>query len=204
MIFRISVLVASIFLIVGCQQDDTENSLPTQEQDQDERIINVKNSDPREKRDLTNEQIADHLANVASDVPEVDDAVAIVAGPYAVVGIDVQQELDRSRVGTIKYSVLEALQHDPYGKTAVVVADGDVNERIRLMAEKMRQGHPVQGIVDEVSAIVGRYMPDFPIPEDQPETPDINKEILDKENEEDNLDDIQNEQSKNHKEQRED
>src|SRR5699024_11699221 len=59
---------------------------------------------------------ADHLANVAGDVPNVKDATAVVAGPYAVVGIDVDKDLDRSRVGTIKYSVTEALQHDPYGK----------------------------------------------------------------------------------------
>ncbi|MFD2043973.1 YhcN/YlaJ family sporulation lipoprotein [Ornithinibacillus salinisoli] len=203
MIFRISILFVSILLIAGCQQDNTENSLPSKEQDQNDRIVNVKNSDPREPLELSNEQIADHLANVASDVPDVDDAVAIVAGPYAVVGIDVRKELDRSRVGTIKYSVLEALQHDPYGKTAVVVADGDVNERIRLMADKIQQGHPIQGIVDEVSAIVGRYMPDLPIPENQPQQDDINKEILEDDNEENQLDDIQNEQSKNQKEKRE-
>ncbi|SET29519.1 sporulation lipoprotein, YhcN/YlaJ family [Oceanobacillus limi] len=202
MFIRISILLVSILMIVGCQQDNTENSLPSKERDQEEKIINVKNSDPKEQRDLSNEEIADHLANVASDVPEVDDAAAVVAGPYAVVGIDVDKELDRSRVGTIKYSVLEALQHDPYGKTAVVVADADVNERIRMMAEKVRQGHPVQGIVDEVSGIVGRYMPDFPIPEDQPETPDTNKEILEEENDKDKLNDIQNDQSKHHKEQR--
>lgn len=98
-----------------------------------------------------------------------------MAGPYAVVGIDVDKDLDRSRVGSIKYAVLEALQKDPYGKTAVVVADGDVVERIRSMSDKAGQGYPVQGFVDELSAIVGRYMPDFPINEDRPKERDQNK-----------------------------
>lgn len=201
MFIRFVILLVSVIIVAGCQQDEQENSLPSEETDN--QIIQVKDSDPREKNELNNEQIANHLANVASDVPEVNDAVSVVVGPYAVVGIDVDKELDRSRVGTIKYSVLEALRHDPYGKTAVVVADGDVTERIRNMADKIRQGHPVQGIVDELAAIVARYMPDLPIPEDQPEEPDINKEIIDDEKQQ-QLDDIENNQSKNHKEKRDD
>jgi YhcN/YlaJ family sporulation lipoprotein len=202
MFIRIGILAFSFLLLIGCAQDNEEHALPTEKENPDDRIINVKNSAPREELDLSNEQIANHLAHVASEVPEVNDAVSIVIGPYAIVGIDVDKELDRSRVGTIKYSVLEALQHDPYGRTAVVVADADVNERIRGMNDKIKQGYPVQGIIDEVAAIVGRYMPDFPISEDQPEEPDQNKEIIDDEKEQEELDDIENEQSKNNREKR--
>ncbi|WP_047981389.1 YhcN/YlaJ family sporulation lipoprotein [Ornithinibacillus contaminans] len=202
MLIRKAIVVVSLLVLFGCQQNNEEHSLPSEKEDQNDRIINVKNSAPREQRDLSNEDIADHLANIAGDVPQVNDAVAIVVGPYALVGIDVDKELDRSRVGTIKYSVLEALQHDPYGRTAVVAADADVMERIRGMNDKIRQGYPIQGIVDEVAAIVGRYMPDFPIPENQPEQPDQNKEILDDE-EQKQLDDIENNQSKNEREKRE-
>ncbi|WP_096270020.1 YhcN/YlaJ family sporulation lipoprotein [Paucisalibacillus globulus] len=202
MFIRLGILALSFLLLMGCAQDNEEHSLPTEKENPDDRIINVKNSAPREERDLSNEQIANHLAHVASEVPEVNDAVSIVVGPYAIVGIDVDKELDRSRVGTIKYSVLEALQHDPYGRTAVVVADADINERIRGMNDKIKQGYPVQGIIDEVAAIVGRYMPDFPITEDQPEEPDQNKEIIDDEKEQKKMDDIENEQSENYREKR--
>src|SRR5699024_8421603 len=111
-----------------------------------------------------------------------------------VVGIDVDKDLDRSRVGTIKYSVTEALQHDPYGKTAVVVADADVMERLRGMGNKISKGHPVQGVVDELSAIVGRYMPDFPIKEDKQNETDKNKEVITNEDK-DKLNDIEDEQT---------
>lgn len=185
-------LLVSLLMMVGCQQQDKENALPDKgNQDQ---FIKVKNSSPQQKDNLNNGQIADRLANVANDVPSVNDATAIVAGPYTVVGIDVDKDLDRSRVGTIKYSVAEALQHDPYGKTAVVVADADVMERIRGMGDKISQGHPVQGVVDELSAIVGRYMPDFPINENQPREPDQNKEVIPEKDKEE-LDDIEEEQS---------
>lgn len=193
MYLRLSILIITCALfITGCQQNSKQDDLSRKEIDN--QYMQIDNSDPGENRDLDNEQLATHLANVASDVPNVNNATAIIAGPYAVVGIDVDEHLDRSRVGTIKYSVSEALQHDPYGKTAVVIADGDVTERIRLMGMKIRDGHPIQGIVDELSALVGRYMPDLPINEDQPTNPDQNKEIIPEEDKE-KLEEIEKEQS---------
>lgn len=201
----IGILGLCILCLIGCSQNNNEedNALPSEQKDANNRIVNVKNSSSNQDKELSNEEIADHLAHIAGDVPQVNDAVAIVVGPYAVVGIDVDKELDRSRVGTIKYSVLEALQHDPYGRTAVVVADGDIMERIRGMNDKISQGHPVQGILDEVAAIVARYMPDLPIPEQQPEQPDQNKQIINDEKEKQKMDDIVDDQSKNIKEKRE-
>lgn len=193
MVKRIGILcIVSLLMLVGCQQKDKENALPD-EQASDE-FVQVKNSSPQQQENLTNKELANHLAEVAGDVPSVHDAAAVVAGPYTVVGIDVDKDLDRSRVGTVKYSVSEALQHDPYGKTAVVVADADVMQRIRNMSDKVGQGHPVRGVVDELSEIVGRYMPDFPISENQPQEPDQNKEEL-PDDEKKRLDKIEEEQS---------
>lgn len=143
---------------------------------------------------ITNQQIADHLAIVASRVPQVNRATAIVAGPYALVGIDIDGDLDRSRVGTIKYSVSEALQADPYGKTAIVVADADLSDRIRLMNEQIKEGHPLQGIIDELASIIGRYMPDFPAEEPPPVDDPTEKGIPNQE--EQQLKDIEKEHSK--------
>jgi len=194
MYIRISILLVSFVLFsTGCQQNNAENDHPKEKHNN--QYMQISDQNPDDRNHLDNEQLATHLANVASDVPNVNNATAIIAGPYAVVGIDVDEHLDRSRVGTIKYSVSEALQHDPYGKTAVVIADGDITERIRLMGMKIREGYPIQGIIDELSAIVGRYMPDFPINENQPSNPDQNKEII-SDQEKENLDHIEKEQSK--------
>ncbi|MCG1029778.1 YhcN/YlaJ family sporulation lipoprotein [Virgibacillus halodenitrificans] len=193
-LYLVQVLII-MFVIAGCQQNE-EEALESKENNQ--QFLQVKNSEPTDLQNLSNKEIADRLANIASDVPNVRGASAVVAGPYAVVGIDVDKDLDRSRVGTLKYSVSEALYHDPYGKTAVVVADADATERIRNMGNKIKQGHPVQGVVDELAAIVGRYMPDFPIQDDQPVDPDQNKEVLPEE-EQKQLDQIQEEQSNHQK-----
>ncbi|WP_100011085.1 YhcN/YlaJ family sporulation lipoprotein [Lentibacillus sediminis] len=189
----LAVLICSLF-IAGCQQEEE----PMANDQENNRFLQVKDSDPTEKENLNNTEIASRLANIASDIPGVNDAASVVAGPYTVVGIDVDKDLDRSRVGSIKYAVLEALYHDPYGKTAVVVADGDIMERIRGMGNKINQGYPVQGVVDELAAIVGRYMPDAPVPENQPQEPDQNKEVLPEE-EEQQLDDVEDKQSNHHK-----
>src|SRR5699024_5450502 len=197
MLLRLGILsLMSFTLLMGCQQNQEEQSLP-EENENNERFIQVEDSDPVEQEDFTNTEIASHLANVASDVPDVQDATSVVAGPYAVVGIDVDKDLDRSRVGSIKYSVLEALQKDPYGKTAVVIADGDVVERIRNMGDKIAQGYPVQGFIDELSAIVGRYMPDFPINEDRPDEGDQTKKSI-PEDKEQQLDDVEEDQANQH------
>jgi|SRR5699024_1579747 len=141
---------------------------------------------------LSNTDIADHLAKISKDVPGVNEAISLVLGPYALVGIDVEDQLDSSRVGTIKYSVTEALRDDPYGKTAVVIADPDMTERVRVIREKINEGKPSKAIFDEIASIVARTIPITPT-EEQPIEKDRNMEI-DK-NEEKDLDNIQRKQS---------
>lgn len=129
---------------------------------QDESRIQVKNTVDEHVDRKTGQEIASHLVELASGIPNVNDATAVVLGNFAVVGIDVNAKLDRSRVETIKYSVAESLQHDPYGANAVVVADADTVERLRQMGKEIQDGRPITGILDELAQIVGRVIPDVP------------------------------------------
>lgn len=178
---------AGIILASCTQNNTTPNEQPNEN-------IAVEQSSYEDNQTLNNQQIASHLATLATEVPDVKDAASVVAGPYAVVGIDIDEATEREQVGTIKYSVSEALRKDPYGKTAVVVADADMMERIREMGNKLQQGHPVAGVVDELSEIVSRYMPTFPVPEDRPQDQDENKQKI-SDDEQDEIEDIQQEQS---------
>lgn len=186
-------LIFCSFTLFGCQQEDNVK-LGQDNQAQENRILQVEQTENNQNDKQSNNEIANHLAEVANSVPDVNQASAIVAGPYTVVAIDVNEDIDRTRVGSIKYAVSEALYHDPYGKTAVVVADGDLMARLNGMGDKMQQGYPVQGIVEELTAIVGRYMPEFPVNDDQPIEPDTNKEVL-PEDEKQQLEEIEKEQS---------
>ncbi|GAA0494662.1 YhcN/YlaJ family sporulation lipoprotein [Salinibacillus aidingensis] len=161
-----------------------------------DKYLKVKDSEvTHEDKEYSNQEMAQHLAEIATDVPGVNGATAVAAGPYSIVGIDVDEELDRSRVGTIKFSVSEALKEDIHGNNTMVTADGDVNERLRRLAYKVRQGHPEDAIIDELAAIVGRFMPEVPPKQKQPTEPDSNSEMLKDQKKKEQLDKAQNDQS---------
>ncbi|MDA1475684.1 YhcN/YlaJ family sporulation lipoprotein [Bacillus changyiensis] len=149
-------LIYSLMLLTACGIENEANELPGN------RPIQVKNvaQDPVNRE--SGQTISKRLVKITERVPGVIDATAVVLGRLAVVGIDVKDNLERSKVESIKYSVAEALQEDRYGANAVVVADPDTFNRLRGMGRQIQQGRPVKGILDELAAIVGRVIPEVP------------------------------------------
>ncbi|MDR4886643.1 YhcN/YlaJ family sporulation lipoprotein [Fredinandcohnia sp. QZ13] len=145
-----------LFLVSGCGGNNNAG-----ENGKDDRV-KVQNTVENNIDRKTGQEIASHLVELASSVPKVNDATAVVLGKFAVVGIDVDSKLERSRVQTIKYSVAESLQHDPYGANAIVIADADTYERLKQMRKQIEDGRPITGILDELAQIVGRLVPDVP------------------------------------------
>ncbi|MFS1518227.1 YhcN/YlaJ family sporulation lipoprotein [Bacillus sp. SM2101] len=150
-------IVIALFTLIGCTMNQQTNDHKNSPE-----MINVKNTTNETKEIKNGQEAAKHLVDLASSIPNVNDATAIVLGDFAVVGIDVNSQLDRSKVSTIKYSVAESLKKDPYGANAIVIADPDTNVRLKQMATDIRNGHPIKGIMDELSAIVNRVMPEVP------------------------------------------
>lgn len=171
----LGLLCCTVVLITGCQ-----NKTDTAENDANKQI-QVEQSSYESDHIMNNEQIAEHLATIASEVTDVNDAIAVVAGPYAVVAIDIDESVERQETGTIKYTVLEAMEHDPYGKSAVVVADADLWERMKEMKQSVQDGAPAEGIAEELGTIVSRYMPTFPIIEPDVNQPDEEQNLPEKE-----------------------
>ncbi|XWN53097.1 YhcN/YlaJ family sporulation lipoprotein [Anoxybacillus flavithermus] len=152
---RLKYIIVFILLVASaCGQQAQPN-------DRDS-LIHVKNTTNEKIVNKSGQQIARHLAHLASSVPNVNDATVLVVGKYALVGIDVNAKLDPSRVGTVKYSVVESLQKDPYGANAIVIADADLNTRLKAIQKQVEKGKPIQGFMDELAAIVGRVMPEIP------------------------------------------
>ncbi|WHY83434.1 YhcN/YlaJ family sporulation lipoprotein [Siminovitchia fortis] len=147
-----------ILILAACgqmngQQRDGENPSLQNTKTEISRQDNTRNSD---------EDRANYLAGLASDIPQVKNATAVVAGDYAIIGIDVDKDLDRSKVGSIKYSVAESIKHDPRGAGAIVVADPDINARLKEIKDDISKGMPMQGIINELADITGRVMPELP------------------------------------------
>src|SRR5690625_7311644 len=114
--------ILCIVLLFGCTQNQQKET-------------SLKKQAHQEK--VSNKQIADHLSEVAHSVPGVNEALVTIIGSYAIVGIDVESQLDSSRDGTIKYSVTEALRKDTHGKKDVVIADPHITTRIKQMNNKL-------------------------------------------------------------------
>ncbi|HZG55892.1 YhcN/YlaJ family sporulation lipoprotein [Paenibacillus sp.] len=102
------------------------------------------------------------LEQLAEGIQEVKHANCVIVGNTAIVGIDVGGDVERSRVGTIKYAVAEALRKDPVGIHAIVTADMDLNHRLQEIRQDMANGRPIEGIAEELADIVGRIVPQLP------------------------------------------
>lgn len=176
---RITMLLLLALTLGACGQMNEPNSDGGQPSVQNTRTeINRQYNTPN-----ADESRADYLAELASSIPHVKDATAVVAGDYAIIGIDVDKDMDRSKVGTIKYSVAESIKHDPKGAGAVVVADPDINARLKEIRDDMSAGRPIEGIINELADITGRLMPELPPRENNKnpqQAPQKQKQELDK------------------------
>ena len=113
----------------------------------------------------------ERLEQIAESVPDVLHANCVIFGNTAIVGIDVDGRLDRSRVGTVKYAVAEALKNDPVGINAIVTADMDLYHRLEEIRRDIANGRPVEGFAEELADIIGRIIPQLPIDTVEPEQP---------------------------------
>lgn len=155
---HLSIMLATL-LLFGCSEKDEATSL---NREQHPKVTEVKNTNIQNVDRKTGREAAQRLTNLATKVPLVNDATAVVIGRYAIVGIDIDEDIERSQVGTIKYSVGESLQNDPHGAYAIIVADPDLNERIREVAQDIENGQPIRGILNELADITSRVIPEVP------------------------------------------
>ncbi|HEY2421807.1 MAG TPA: YhcN/YlaJ family sporulation lipoprotein [Neobacillus sp.] len=151
---KVILTAALFFILTGCS---THKGIQNKNN-----LVNVKNSYIEEVDQKTGQEISKRLVELATSIPSVNDATAVVFGKYAIVGIDVNSKLERSQVGTIKYSVAESLRKDPYGAKAIVVADVDTTQRLKEISADIKKGKPVQGIMEELADVAGRLMPEIP------------------------------------------
>ncbi|WP_020615601.1 YhcN/YlaJ family sporulation lipoprotein [Paenibacillus daejeonensis] len=150
--------ILSIVLTAGCAT--TNETSPSPENNPQ---VRVQQSMPENSGYDQSGELVEHLENLAANVPGVQSAHCVLLGNTAVVGINVDADMERSRVGTIKYSVAEALRKDPDGANAIVTADLDMTERLREMGDDIRGGRPVAGFVEELADIIGRIIPQLPM-----------------------------------------
>jgi YhcN/YlaJ family sporulation lipoprotein len=158
-------LLLVLLLLTSCGIANKESS-PSPQSQQSVRTENTAPDSlavqPLAVGDNNDVALKDHLEKLAERVPGVNGAHCVVMGKTAIVGIDVEGSLPRSRVGNIKYSVAEALRKDPRGVNALVTSDMDLSNRLAEMSRHISQGHPVSGFAAELADIIGRIIPQLP------------------------------------------
>jgi YhcN/YlaJ family sporulation lipoprotein len=160
---RLKIVVISFLLlsfVVGCSQTPKNSAASSPSTNQN--AIKVQQIAPSKLEIKDTQAVSDRLEKLAASIPQVQSAHCVVFGNTAVVGINVLPELDRSRVGTVKYAVAEALSKDPYGVHAIVTADIDLDQRIRDIRDDIRGGRAITGFADQMADIIGRIMPQLP------------------------------------------
>ncbi len=196
-------IMSIILVITACGNNINQygnNDTAQNNANNNEDLIRVRDSNIEQVNREEGQEISEHLADLASKVPNVKDATAVVLGNFAFVGIDVEENVERSQVGTIKYTVAETLKEDPYGAEAIVVADPDFYARLQEIGDDIENGQPIQGIMNELSDIAGRLIPEIPktLQNTNPEeVPEQQKQQLNK-GQSQQLDQQQQDQSQNH------
>ncbi|WP_246512082.1 YhcN/YlaJ family sporulation lipoprotein [Polycladomyces abyssicola] len=181
-LIRLLFIVCTIGLLTfGCQPANKPPANQAAPPPNIPETIHVKQTAPEAGRPANPQAIARRLTQIAISQPQVRGATAVVAGRYTVVGIDIDPALDRGRVGTIKYSVAQALRKDPYGAHALVTADVDLVQRLRELSEDVRQGRPAVGVAQELAEIVNRLMPQpsKTVPKREQQNTKLNQEKID-------------------------
>lgn len=153
------VFLLVLTLATGCSQAP-KSGAPSQ--DTNQKQVKVQQIAPQKLEIKDSKAIAEHLESLATSVPQVESAHCVVFGNTAVVGINLRKDMDRAKVGTVKYSVAEALKKDPYGVNAIVTADLDLDQRLRNIRDNMRAGRPITGFAEQMADIMGRAMPQLP------------------------------------------
>lgn len=155
----LSAVMVIAVLTAGCGAGARNNASPSpQNNGQFQAQQNQNNGERMPNR----AEVEAHLEQLARGVSGVENAHCVIVGNTAIVGIDVDGNLERSRVGTIKYSVAEAFRKDPYGVDAFVTADIDITNRLAEIGADIRNGRPLAGFAEELADIMGRLVPQVP------------------------------------------
>lgn len=151
--------VVLCLLATGCGTVARNETSPSPQNDE---RVRAQQSSPSEQNISEPNEVAAHLESLALHVPGVKSAHCVVFQNTAIVGVNVDGNLERSRVGTIKYAVAEALRKDPYGVNALVTADIDLSNRLQEVSKDFQRGRPISGFAEEMADIIGRIVPQLP------------------------------------------
>lgn len=107
-----------------------------------------------------NVALARKIADRVEDIEVVNRAYVLISGDMAIVGVDMDSNLEGQVTNALKQRIERAVKKVDNNIVNVgVTADPDLLTRIRNMFKDMDDGNPIEGFVDEFQEIFRRITP---------------------------------------------
>jgi len=102
---------------------------------------------------------ADDIATRVATVDGVNKASVVVVGNVALIGIDLDKDVEKGQTEGIRENAARRAKEDPRIVNAVVETDPDSVARIQKIADGVRKGRPISEFFDEIAEFFNRLKP---------------------------------------------
>jgi len=124
----------------------------------DNTAINGNNGNNRNNGN--NMDLARNITNQLKAMPSIEDAIVVISGNTALVGINAANDLKNDEDKFLKNDIVNKVKSMAPNLTNVAVTESpDLYERIRKLSQDMDRGQTIQGLGNEFKEILERIMP---------------------------------------------
>lgn len=102
---------------------------------------------------------ADEVAKKVSRIPGVKNAHVVVVGNVAMVGANLEANVEKGKTEQIRERAAKVAKADPRIVRTVVETDPDTVKRISNMAKGVRDGRPISEFFDQITEMFNRAKP---------------------------------------------
>ncbi|MCP3762374.1 YhcN/YlaJ family sporulation lipoprotein [Domibacillus sp. A3M-37] len=165
---KISILAAAslaIFSLMGCNNNQDEEATNKDNNNGAENVVHEENNDTNDtdldNNDQTRFEAAEEAADRVAKLDEIDSANVIVADQTAYVAVVMSDGKNEEVTEDVENKIAEQVKSsDSAIQTVYVSANPDFVDQMKDYGQRIREGDPVGGLVDEFSDMVRRVFPD--------------------------------------------
>ncbi|HLR34846.1 MAG TPA: YhcN/YlaJ family sporulation lipoprotein [Tissierellales bacterium] len=119
------------------------------------------NDDLTDNNDITNmKDRHNRIVKKCTDLKDIEDAAVVISGKTALVGIDLDEDVEGEMTNELKRKVVKIVKDtDRNIENVGVSADPDIWKRIVSMADDIEDGKPLSGFANEIEEIFRRIAP---------------------------------------------
>ncbi|MDG5473240.1 YhcN/YlaJ family sporulation lipoprotein [Jeotgalibacillus sp. ET6] len=154
-------IALAVLLLIGCNTSQIDEAVDQNDNPEVADLVN--NEDLKEAGASDGRlEVSEEAAAGIAQIEGVEDARVFVSNHNAFVAIDLEdstteevpEEVKSNVTSEIKSSGLEGIDH------VYISADPDFRDRLAQFGERVKDGEPVEGLVNEFNGTVERVFPD--------------------------------------------